>query len=53
MGGGTMDFYSLTTPAGSGSVSLQFQRDGNPPTAFDAKLGAPLGIFRLPAAAGP
>ena len=53
MGGGTMDFYSLTTPAGSGSVSLQFQHDGNPPTAFDAKLGAQLGIFRLPAAAGP
>ena len=46
--GGTMAFYRLTTPAGSANVSLQFQRVGAPPPAFDASLGAQLGVFRLP-----
>ena len=51
--GGTMDFYTLTTPAGSAGIALQFQR--NPPGSFDPSLGAQLGVFRLPppAAAGP
>jgi hypothetical protein len=46
--GGTMDFYFLTTPAGSANVSLKFLEGGNPPGPFDARLGAQLGVFRLP-----
>lgn len=41
---GTPAYYELTTPAGSGSVSLRFA----PPTGtFDPLLQAQVGIFRL------
>ncbi|HET7456750.1 MAG TPA: IPT/TIG domain-containing protein, partial [Gemmatimonadaceae bacterium] len=46
--GGTMDFYFLTTPAGSSNVSLKFLEGGSPPGPFDPRLGAQLGVFRLP-----
>jgi hypothetical protein len=49
MPGGTMDFFSLSTPAGSGSVTLQFKRGGGSTTGtFEPNLGAQLGVFRLP-----